>query len=208
MKTNFIDLTGQRFGKLMVIHKVENNSRHICYLCRCDCGKERIVQGNHLIEGSSTSCRSCYNARNSRLYRSVWIGMKQRCYNPKSKDYHNYGGRGIKVCDEWLGEHGFENFRGWAYANGYDDNAEYGKCTIDRIDVNSDYSPENCRWVDLKTQNQNKTTTHEITYQGETHTIAEWARITGISENALYNRVNRNWDLDRIFSQKVRGSRV
>lgn len=80
--------------------------------------------------------------------------MKRRCYNKNSKDYMFYGGRGIEVCDEWL--HNYPNFREWAYANGYDKDAPYGKCTIDRIDVNGNYCPDNCRWVDMKTQCKNR----------------------------------------------------
>lgn len=198
----FVDLSGKHFGKLTVLHRVDNHNKHICYLCRCDCGKERIVQGNHLIEGSSTSCGSCYNARNTRLYRSVWIGIKQRCYNPKCKDFQNYGGRGITVCDEWLND--FQAFHDWAYANGYDETAPKGQCTLDRIDVNGNYEPSNCRWISICEQNANRTNNHSVTYCGETHTIAEWARITGISENALYNRINRNWELTRAFTQPER----
>lgn len=141
----------------------------------------------------------------NRLYRSVYTGIKQRCYNPNCKDYANYGGRGIKICDEWLND--FDMFYQWAYESGYNESAEKGKCTIDRIDVNGNYEPSNCRWVNIAFQNSNKTTTHLITYHGKTHTIAEWARIMGISENALYNRANRHWDLERMFSQKVRGRR-
>ncbi len=95
----------------------------------------------------------------------------------------NYGGRGITICAEWLND--FDNFYVWAIANGYDENAPKGQCTLDRIDVNGNNCPENCRWVNISFQNSSKTTNHLIAYNGETHTIAEWARITGISENAL-----------------------
>lgn len=142
----------------------------------------------------------------NRLYRSVYTGIKQRCLNPKCKDYPKYGGRGIKICQEWLDD--FDNFYAWAYANGYDETAPKGQCTLDRINVNGNYCPENCRWISIREQNSNKNNNHSVTYCGETHTIAEWARITGMSESALYNRANRNWDLDQMFSQNVRGRRV
>ena len=88
-----------------------------------------------------------------RLY-NVYLGMRHRCYDPKIKNYRLYGGRGIKICDEWLND--YSVFREWAYANGYDENAPRGKCTIDRIDNNGDYTPQNCRWVDMKTQRKNQ----------------------------------------------------
>ncbi len=145
--------------------------------------------------------------RNSqtRLYH-VWKNMKVRCNNPHSKEYKYYGQRGISVCEEW---NDFKNFREWAYANGYDEKAERGKCTLDRIDVNKNYEPSNCRWVDSKVQAQNRrmwgtdTHNHEMIiweFNGETHTIAEWSKITGINAKVLRSRKHKGWDMERLLT--------
>ena len=195
------DLSGQKFGKLTVIMCLgEEKGKHIKWLCKCDCGNEKIVQGNHLVEGATTSCGHCFNCRGLRLYRGVWTQIKQRCLNPNCKDYKNYGGRGITICKEWLS---FENFYYWAMSHGYADNL-----TIDRIDVNGNYEPSNCRFVDAKTQCRNKRNNNLVTYKGETLTVAEWSERTHISANALYNRINRGWDLERAFTQPCRKKEV
>lgn len=198
------DLTGLYFGKLLVIERGENIGKHTAWRCQCLCGNTKIVQANHLIEGSTTSCGRCADSRTSRLYKNVWNKMFQRCYNEKDKDFPRYGGRGISICAEW---HDYTNFRNWAVSHGYNESAEYGKCTLDRIDVNGNYSPANCRFVDMKAQSRNKRNNHLVTYNGATRTISEWAEITNISANALYNRINRGWDLHRAFTQSVRGRR-
>ncbi len=195
------DFTGERFGRLIVLSRAENKNHRVMWLCQCDCGNRTTVQANHLSDGSTLSCGKCANARNSRLYKSVWNKLFQRCYNQNCHDYKNYGGRGIKVCDDW---HSYLSFRNWAVANGYDEAAPYGVCTLDRIDVNGDYCPENCRFVDLTTQCRNKQYNHFVTYNGRTKTIAEWADISGISASALYNRFNRGWSPERAFTQPVR----
>lgn len=195
------DLGGQRFGRLSVIERAQTSEKRVMWLCLCDCGNKKIVQANHLVEGSTLSCGKCADAKNSRLYRSVWNKIFQRCYNPRNKDFPNYGGRGISVCEEWRD---YVAFRDWALSNGYNPDAVQGECTLDRINVNGNYEPSNCRFVSVKDQNRNKRNNHFVTYKGETHTIAEWSEITKISANALYNRINRGWDLNRAFTQKVR----
>lgn len=124
--------------------------------------------------------------------------MKNRCYYPKNKDYKIYGGRGIRVCDEWLGENGFENFYQWSIKNGFEENL-----TLDRINSNGNYEPKNCIWVDIKTQAINRNTTHFITYQGETHSITDWANILGIKKNTLSKRINKyKMDLDKAMTPR------
>lgn len=162
-----IDLTGQKFGRWTVIRKTdERQAKSVMWECRCDCGTVQLVNGANLRKGLTLSC-GCLNSEKaaehcrdmakhnmyrSRLYR-VWCGMKARCETPSARNYKNYGGRGISVCAEWQE---FVPFHEWAMANGYDETAAFSKCTIDRIDVNGDYCPDNCRWVDMKIQNNNK----------------------------------------------------
>lgn len=189
------DLSGQRFGRLVVIefdHMDEYYSSH--WLCRCDCGNKVIVSRGNLVKGRATSC-GCYKRdrqrelhtthgeHRSRLH-NIWGNMKQRCGNEKNTNYHSYGERGIEVCDEWLDD--YETFRDWALENGYSDDL-----TLDRRDNNGIYSPDNCRWADCYTQANNRRTTRYITYNGETHSISEWARILGVSRGTLDYRIRK-----------------
>ena len=133
-----------------------------------------------------------HNQRHTHLY-EIWKAIKQRCYNPKNYAYKNWGGRGIKVCDEWLNN--FQAFYDWSYANGYTCNNhnkdEKTKLTIDRIDVNGNYEPSNCRWVNRKEQANNMRHTKHITINGQTHCIAEWCRIYNIYRTTYQSRIKR-----------------
>lgn len=141
----------------------------------------------------------------TRLYQ-VWQNMKCRCNNPHSKEYKYYGERGIAVCEEWSD---FGLFQKWAYENGYDETAKRGECTLDRIDLSKGYEPTNCRWVDAKTQANNRrrwgtvVRNHKMItwrFDGEEHTVAEWSDITGISRNILRSRYHKGWSVERILT--------
>lgn len=134
----------------------------------------------------------------TRLHK-VWNGMKQRCNDPNGKEYDRYGGRGIRVCEEWLS---YVNFRDWALANGYDATAPKGVCTLDRIDNDGNYEPSNCRWVSLSEQYANKSNLHYITYCGETLSVSQWSKRTGIKFHTLLYRIKRGWELDKVFADQ------
>lgn len=175
-----INLQGNRFGMLTVISRAENSKHHAAqWVCKCDCGKTVIVNSNNLRTGHSTNCgcmrkkhtrewmlkyNTTHGQSRSRLY-TVWMGIRARTNNPKNSHYKHYGGRGIKICEEWMD---FPTFREWALSTGYKEDAKYGECTIDRINVDGDYEPSNCRWVDLKIQANNKR--KEATYGTEIST--------------------------------------
>lgn len=124
----------------------------------------------------------------TRLY-GIWHGMKTRCYKKDDPNYIRYGARGIRICEEWKND--FVPFYNWAMANGYNPKAKRGTTTIDRIDVNGDYCPENCRWITINEQSNNKTTSRYMAVNGVKHTISEWSKITGIEKSTLKDRANR-----------------
>ena len=192
-----IDISGMRFGRLVAVKYVSKGK----WLCKCDCGKEVLNTPYSLIHMGVVSC-GCYKVDNplrithgqskTPMYK-VWLGIKQRCYNKKAKFYHCYGGRGIKMCDRWLGEHGFENF--------LSDMGERPspKHSIDRIDVNGDYTPENCRWATQKEQCNNQRKNIRLEHGGISHSIGEWAAIYGISRVKALNRYNHGYSFVDIF---------
>lgn len=184
------DLTGQRFGKLTVIEKVDYIGKNTRWICKCDCGNIVKIQSNNLLTGNTKSCgclRAKHGSYKSRLYK-IYTSMKYRCSCPTDTGYKNYGGRGIKVCDEWLQD--FHNFKEWALNNGYDENAPRGECTLDRIDVNGNYEPNNCRWITNLEQQSNKRNNTHIEYQGVIYTKKELARKFNINYATFLYRLN------------------
>lgn len=207
-----MDLTGMRFGRLVAIKPDGRMYNHAAWLCRCDCGNFRRHVVNDLTSGRIISCgcyqreqvgkrmraqKTTHGGRRTRLY-TVWASMKRRCSSMTCKEYHLYGGRGIKVCEEWMD---FEKFRKWANEHGYVENADRGSCTLDRINVDGDYCPDNCRWVDQKTQSNNRRKQKWIEIDGIVKTLSEWADISGISYSTIQYRLGKGWDAKKAIFQ-------
>ena len=206
-----LDLTGERFGRLIVIERSNNSkSGKTKWLCECDCGNRTVVFSTSLIRGLTHSC-GCLNRElaseraakhllsNSRLYKT-WSGIKKRCHNSKSKSFSIYGGRGISICKEW--DNDFQEFYEWSISHGYRDNF-----SIDRIDVNGNYYPENCRWVDRLTQANNCRTNHYLTFNGKTQSIAEWARELGVSDSVIRHRLSKlGWSVEKTLTTPLQKS--
>jgi len=203
---------GQKFNRLTIIKldRTEINKTNTkgykvkieFYLCKCDCGNICIVRKYNLLNNHTKSC-GCYkqdllkithkkNKKYLPIEKKLYLvlaGIKTRCLNKNDKHYKNYGNRGIIVCDEWKND--FKSFYDWSMANGYIENEGKNILTIDRIDNNKGYSPDNCRWVNMKTQARNRRNNRLITYNGETHCVAEWAEINGIKDITLRKRIKR-----------------
>lgn len=220
---NTIDLTGMKFGKLTVIKEFgHSKDGRVTWLCRCECGGEKIASGHDLKSGATKSCGCLRSGRRNgnlrtgeaprvinretgkpkRLY-GVWAAIVQRCENPNAKSYKNYGGRGIKMCRQWRND--FSAFEGWAISAGYDEHAPQGVCTIDRIDNNGDYCPENCRWTTYKVQSNNRRNNRVLVCDGESHTLQEWAELLGIQDCILRDRIFKlGWDEETALKTPVR----
>lgn len=194
---------GEKYNRLTFIRYVgyKKNETEI-WECKCDCGNTTFVKKTFVTSGHTKSCGClkgiAYNTRHgmceTRIY-NTHQKMKQRCYKEYDKEYHNYGGRGIRVCDEWLGKNGFINFYNWAIENGYKDDL-----TLDRIDVNGNYESDNCRWVDMTTQANNKRNNKLITYDGKTMTLSEWARCLNMPYARLFQRIKHGWSIERTLT--------
>lgn len=191
-----IDLTGKVFGAWEVLGRSDANrkSKGAMWKCRCNlCGRVYDVSSNSLRRGDTTKCRSC-SAKLSQVHpyakdpiKVVFMGMKQRCYNKNHVAYDRYGGRGIKVCEEWLEDP--VKFYGWAYANGYGDGM-----SIERVDYDGDYCPENCKFIPLSDQSKNRSGNHMVTIHGETLCLTEWCELLHIPYESVKGRVLKGWD--------------
>lgn len=213
------NLIGFRSGRLVVVDYDEWKHGRPYLVCKCDCGNIISVRDDAIIGQTTKSCgclqkekaseyakahiRCSQNNESRERLHNIWYLMKHRCEYEKSKAYANYGGRGISVCKEWDDDStGYFAFKEWAVNNGYRDDL-----TIDRIDTNGDYSPENCRWADVFIQANNKRSNVLLTYNGETRTAAQWADKLGVNYDAFINRVYLGWDTERIFEQPYRKPR-
>lgn len=208
----FWDLSGQKFNNLIAIKQVGVKANSVLYLCKCDCGKERIVKSWVLKCGRVKDCgcisqqskrkhlsehnwKRTHGHSRTRLYK-CWSDMKSRCYNQNNKEYKNYGLRGISVCDEWI--HSYEHFEQWALNSGYKENL-----TIDRVDVNDNYKPSNCRWVTPTEQTYNKRNTRKIFLNGIGKTASEWSKIFPLSAPGIYGFAkDNNWQLQPYLDKK------
>lgn len=200
-----IDLSGERFGMLVAVSiaKRSSSSTRVYWNCICDCGGKRIVSNDHLRNGDTTDCGctrkhiSHWNKHgmyNTRLYR-IWSLMKERCYNSKRKEYPNYGGRGICVCEEWKES---KQFIEWALKNGYSD-----ELTLDRVDNNGDYCPDNCRWVSQKEQMRNTRSNHYVSFRDRTIPLTQLAEENGLTYAQLYKRLKLGWAIEKAISEPI-----
>lgn len=203
------DNLGKKFNKLLLIGDTgrKDNYHKTIAKFKCDCGAEieRVLSLVKSGKIKSCGCLSETNKKNntfglkhgksnSRIYK-IYKGILTRCYNKNAESYVNYGGRGIKVCDEWLNN--FEYFYEWSKDNGYSKGL-----TIDRIDNNGDYEPSNCRWVTTEVQNNNKRTNRYITYKGKTQTLGQWSKELNIPRDTLSYRLDKGWDIEQILKGK------
>ena len=208
------DLTGTRFGRLVVIERANDyispsGRKVVRWKCRCDCGNCIEVSVVHLRQGDTVSCgcfgkqrraegklEKSHGCSRTRIYH-LFQNMKYRCQNPNASNYTTYGGRDIRVCDEWAGPRGFELFYEWAIRSGYSDDL-----TLDRIDVDGDYTPENCRWADSETQHNNTQNSVKLTYDGKTMTAAQWAREIGVDRHTIYDRLKAGKPIAEVLKPK------
>lgn len=201
------DLTGKKFNNLTVLGFSHRKEEKYFWKCKCDCGKETIVESYRLRKGLTKSCgclRVTSNTKHgtwdSKLYR-IYYGMLARCYKPQDKYFKSYGGKGITVCKEW--KENYINFKNWAMANNYKEGL-----SIDRIDSNKNYEPLNCRWVTLKEQGRNKKNVKLILYKGKEYYISDLAEMFNINRSTLYNRLKTGWDIEKALTTKnQRGTR-
>lgn len=203
-----IDLTGQYFGRLEVIRYDHTEKSGKYWLCHCECGNTKVIKGSLLQNGHTRSCgclvkerghemltkHGLYNV-NPKLH-NVWNSMKERCNNPKHHAYENYGGRGIKVCDVW--QHDFKAFLEWSMANGYAEGL-----TIDRINVNGNYEPSNCRWATQKQQANNTRRNKFYEFNGKKQTVTQWAEEKGIGKTTLDSRLKAGWSFEKAITTPI-----
>ena len=197
-------MLNHRFTRLVVTSEAgRSKSGELLWLCKCDCGNEVRVPGRALRDGITRSCgclkRDVCAARHTKhniygypLYK-CWINMKGRCTCPTNKSYKYYGGRGITLCDEWMNDP--LAFYNWALENGWRKGL-----TIERMDVDGPYSPDNCTWATRAQQSNNMRTNHQITYNGRTQNLSQWADELGIPRQRLSYRINKGWPIEKAFS--------
>lgn len=193
---NFVDRTNKKYGRLTCLEH-EKRGAYIYWKCLCECGNTTWVRGINLTSGAVKSCgcavkhvNRVHGMSHTRLH-GIWNKMHQRCENPNDDKYKWYGAEGKSVCPEWCGTEGFVRFMEWSYENGYADDL-----TIDRIDGDKGYSPDNCRWVTQKEQALNTRRNRRFVVNGENLTVKELAEKYGVSEGKVRNRIRWNWSIE------------
>lgn len=195
-----VDLTGQKFGRLTVVERIENRGHYVWWKCLCDCGNFKDVSSGNLRNGTTKSCGCLKEEGNNlkhgkcydRIY-GIYKAMIARCEKEYSSIYQYYGERGISVCQEW--KNSFQAFYEWSINNGYKENL-----TIDRIETNGNYCPENCRWITMKEQNYNRRNSHKFEIDGVVYGMRELSSKIGISEQLIQSRLDHGWTLDEIIN--------
>lgn len=203
--SRMIDITGKRFGRIVAIEPSKeiatNKSKK--WICKCDCGTVKEIRSSDLRFGKVTSCGCWKDEKTSKRFKThgksntliynIWTSMKGRCYRKTSKDYPNYGGRGIRICDEW--KDSFMNFYNWSVANGYEE-----RLTIDRIDPNGNYEPSNCRWIENEKQALNRRNSKYYEYDGLSLSAREWSEKLNINYNTMRDYLNRDMTVEEILN--------
>lgn len=197
-----IDLSGKKFGRLTVLEKAPSKNKRTMWKCKCDCGKIKDIGAVELIKGSSKSCgcynleklseRATHNMSKTRLYK-IWSCMKYRCNSDNYPESKFYKKKGIKLYKPW---NDFNNFYEWAKDKYFDGSS------IDRIDVNGNYEPSNCRFVDNFVQANNKRNNIFLEFNGEKKTLSEWSKKTGINYFCLRSRYLKGWSVERMLTEK------
>lgn len=193
-----IDHIFQRFNK-----KGQKDGVRYYYKCICECGNEIIVEGYHLLRNKTKSC-GCLKHKAHHVTHGLgkpttfshWVNMKTRCLNKNNVKYKSYGGRGINICDEWLS---FENFHYWAINNGFREDL-----TLERIDVNGNYEPNNCTWITMEQQAKNKRNVVNYTFNGKTMNINEWTKYLGFGKETIRARLKRGWTIEESLSKPLK----
>ena len=219
LMANYEDLTGRVFTRLKVQKHhgciTLKNGKHIqLWECECLCGNTVIVRAPSLKSGNTKSCgclradlgrtsevmlKSKHNSTHTRLFR-IWRGVKSRCYNPNVSEFKNYGGRGIKMYDEWIDD--FESFQKWALQNGYAEDL-----TIDRVNNDGDYTPDNCRWTTAKVQQNNTRHNRLITFDNRTQTLKQWSEEINVPYDTLWRRLDNGWSIGRALTTPLKRQR-
>lgn len=197
-----LELEGKRIGKITILKRIENNKYgQSRWLCRCDCGNEWIIQSSNLWR--IKQCKSCSNKNrpikhgdSRKRLNNIYLGMRNRCENPGNSSYEHYGKRGIRVAEEWKD---YETFKTWALNNGYDDSK-----SIERIDVNKDYTPDNCAWIDLKNQCFNKRNSLRFEMNGVIKDLAQIAKEKNINYYTLYSRIKTGMDIETAVKKPIK----
>lgn len=197
---------GDKFGRLTIIKEIDGTRYSRRILCKCDCGKNKVVDLTALISGNTQSCgclkKELVRAKNlthglsgSKLHH-IWTSMKQRCFNPNDQSYFNYGARGIRVSQEWLD---FQEFYKWAMSNGYREGL-----TIERTDNDGNYEPSNCKIIPFSEQSKNRRSNHWIEFSGERKTMSQWARDLGFKRETIKDRIRSGWPIEKVLTTPIK----